>query len=693
MNTHADKTRENKSQSVADAISQKKSGGESTFQFVDNRPEAIAQRKLQEMANNSPRAMQLTAIQEMANNSPQAKRAAQLQAMADNHSAQQQQPIQKKNNNTGLPDNLKTGMENLSGLSLDDVKVHRNSDKPAQLQAHAYAQGTDIHLASGQEKHLPHEAWHVVQQKQGRVKPTLQMKGKVNVNDDAGLEQEADIMGGKASQFKFTNQNEPHLEQNGSSYQIIQPKLVNEEGGIVKDFSTIESDSRFSQNKKKLAEVLAEKDISYALSPDNAMYFTLRNLKDYMDGKKVPGLSKLEKGDILGGEDKIDGDVKTEQERALKIADTLKRAVDNRKSQEKSEDKGFTMGSIVKEKEGKGDLKFKDEKTQAFSEAFSQTTFYYGTTGEQSKIPIWNIILGKVKKIKEKRLGDKAGAYVAGERNMAFLNKVGGEGDHQMMDMYYGGQEFEAWQMMRNPVIGEYIHKMMGYAGEYDQSESPDTTFRKNFPLGGDEKQWQNRGWSENSKPSNNKMMKGTPKGWEDDMSGTMEISRLIRDGVMKWGGKIVMEHKNVVWDNIFGSRGRFGDTDKEIESFMEVFLKQKSATCNWGKGKLIYTYGGTPEAITKSRVRNDFWFGGPNKDHPEVTVDNEKQFIKNRLDWYNQLEEGNATKRKDIKGLSDTRIAEIDTKIGISKARLDKIKAKHPDNWQEIVREERTGK
>jgi hypothetical protein len=86
-------------------------------------------------------------------------------------------------------------------MSLDDVNVHRNSDKPAQLQAHAYAQGTDIHLGPGQEKHLPHEAWHVVQQKQGRVQPTMQMKGMVNVNDDAGLEKEADVMGEKAFQL------------------------------------------------------------------------------------------------------------------------------------------------------------------------------------------------------------------------------------------------------------------------------------------------------------------------------------------------------------------------------------------------------------------------------------------------------------------------------------------------------------
>ncbi|MBW1298397.1 DUF4157 domain-containing protein, partial [Aquimarina litoralis] len=43
-------------------------------------------------------------------------------------------PIQRKNN-TGLPDTLKSGIENLSGYSMDDVKVYYNSSKPAQLQA------------------------------------------------------------------------------------------------------------------------------------------------------------------------------------------------------------------------------------------------------------------------------------------------------------------------------------------------------------------------------------------------------------------------------------------------------------------------------------------------------------------------------------------------------------------------------
>ncbi|WP_082461518.1 eCIS core domain-containing protein [Pedobacter sp. PACM 27299] len=134
------------------------------FQFEDKREEAVVQRKLQDVA-----------------------------------SAFKQQSVAQKSNRTGLPDQLKSGIENLSGLSMDDVNVHYNSSKPAQLQAHAYAQGTEIHLAAGQEKHLPHEAWHVVQQKQGRVKATVQMKG-IGVNNDKTLEHEADVMGAKAIQ-------------------------------------------------------------------------------------------------------------------------------------------------------------------------------------------------------------------------------------------------------------------------------------------------------------------------------------------------------------------------------------------------------------------------------------------------------------------------------------------------------------
>ncbi|HEU4554859.1 MAG TPA: DUF4157 domain-containing protein [Chitinophaga sp.] len=106
--------------------------------------------------------------------------------------------VQRKANNTGMPDNLKSGIENLSGMDMSDVKVHYNSSQPAQLNALAYAQGSNIHIGPGQEKHLPHEAWHVVQQRQGRVQATTQLKESVPVNDDPGLEHEADVMGAKA---------------------------------------------------------------------------------------------------------------------------------------------------------------------------------------------------------------------------------------------------------------------------------------------------------------------------------------------------------------------------------------------------------------------------------------------------------------------------------------------------------------
>jgi hypothetical protein len=103
-----------------------------------------------------------------------------------------------KVNDTGLPARLKSGIESLSGMALDNVNVHYDSPLPARIQAHAYAQGSEIHLAPGQARHLPHEAWHVVQQAQGRVKPTLCIDKNVDVNNDARLEREADRMGARA---------------------------------------------------------------------------------------------------------------------------------------------------------------------------------------------------------------------------------------------------------------------------------------------------------------------------------------------------------------------------------------------------------------------------------------------------------------------------------------------------------------
>ena len=87
---------------------------------------------------------------------------------------------------TGLPASLKAGIERMSGMSLDHVKVHYNSPMPAALNAHAYAQGSDIYLGPGQQRHLAHEAWHLVQQRNGRVGD--------NVRTHIGLSQDEDAL-------------------------------------------------------------------------------------------------------------------------------------------------------------------------------------------------------------------------------------------------------------------------------------------------------------------------------------------------------------------------------------------------------------------------------------------------------------------------------------------------------------------
>lgn len=194
----------------------------------------------------------------------------------------------KQENKTGLPDNLKAGIENLSGYSMNDVKVHYNSSKPAQLNAHAYAQGTDIHLGSGQEKHLAHEAWHVVQQKQGRVQPTTQMKGGVNVNNDVSLEREADVMGGKALQAKKVIPAPIQMRFAGKTVQ-----LAKDEGKQ----SLI--DSRMDDLKKEAVSVL---EVMRALGENWEEQYrekgkskAEKKTKDLLDGKKSDTSAEVRK--------------------------------------------------------------------------------------------------------------------------------------------------------------------------------------------------------------------------------------------------------------------------------------------------------------------------------------------------------------------------------------------------------------
>lgn len=201
----AEKTYQNK---VARIIQQKRNG-EGALEFADNRQNGILQavsKPVQRLEDEDEmlqgKFKNPVQREEDEDGLLQGKFEQPVQRLGDEEEDELMQgkfaePVQKKNE-TGMPDTLKSGIEDLSGFAMDDVRVHYNSDKPATVQALAYTQGTDIHVAPGQEQHLPHEAWHVAQQMAGRVEPTTEVGG-LPVNDNAALEHEADVMGAKAN--------------------------------------------------------------------------------------------------------------------------------------------------------------------------------------------------------------------------------------------------------------------------------------------------------------------------------------------------------------------------------------------------------------------------------------------------------------------------------------------------------------
>ncbi len=116
-------------------------------------------------------------------------------------------------------------MSDSFGVDFKQVNIHKNSDKANELNAHAFTQGTDIHFAKGEYDDkspqglslLGHELTHVVQQSQGKVQPTTQMKD-LHVNDDSSLEAEADQMGEKVA-----NNVHPTIQQKTTLSPIAMP--------------------------------------------------------------------------------------------------------------------------------------------------------------------------------------------------------------------------------------------------------------------------------------------------------------------------------------------------------------------------------------------------------------------------------------------------------------------------------------
>ncbi len=119
---------------------------------------------------------------------------------------------QKPETNTAnhLPEELQAKMENSFGQDFSGVHIHTDSPSAENINAKAYTQGKDVHFAPGEynpsskegQELIGHELTHVVQQGQGKVGPgELHGKG-MEINQDSGLEKEADEMGALAAAGK-----------------------------------------------------------------------------------------------------------------------------------------------------------------------------------------------------------------------------------------------------------------------------------------------------------------------------------------------------------------------------------------------------------------------------------------------------------------------------------------------------------
>lgn len=102
--------------------------------------------------------------------------------------------ITRSSSQTGgepLADMMRAKFERQFGLPMSDVRIHRNSDKPAKFNADAYTYGSDIFMGPGQEDTLEHEMTHVAQQKLGQVHP-MGIKNGMAINYSPILEHNAD---------------------------------------------------------------------------------------------------------------------------------------------------------------------------------------------------------------------------------------------------------------------------------------------------------------------------------------------------------------------------------------------------------------------------------------------------------------------------------------------------------------------
>lgn len=165
-------------------------------------------------------------------------------------------------NRTGIPTQMKIRLEQSTGYSPDDIRIHYNSDKPGQLDALAYTQGNQIYIGPGQERHLSHELGHVVQQKMGIVSPNTRHHSGTAMNKAAALERSVD--------------------ENGAGQTVIQNKALPQQA-VVQRMSVFEGETQKKNMYYYPDKGLCEDSFIPVCNPKNGKTMMLYGEKQEVD--------------------------------------------------------------------------------------------------------------------------------------------------------------------------------------------------------------------------------------------------------------------------------------------------------------------------------------------------------------------------------------------------------------------------
>jgi hypothetical protein len=207
------------------------------------------------------------------------------------------------------------------------------------------------------------------------------------------------------------------------------------------------------------------------------------------------------------------------------------------------------------------------------------------------------------------------------------------KGGLQMMDMYYGMNN----DLFRNRDvrIAQFVHNVMGFADRgvpFDPNVSGREAFFRAF--------------------------KTRQEGWEKQgvtdaaygQSATKEMSKIIREGIKRFGGKLIFEGKSVYGSGIFDPHARQGDTDLEAQELFQSMVWPLTPCVPFGEGTLEFQWGGRPATPTRAHFLSNWNWGGPmthgpaNRVNPTNARDPWRDYLKKvmgkrhglRLIWHN---------------------------------------------------------